>query len=185
MLPLVLFSAAFAQEPAPAPAPEPEPEVVDEGGDEMIVFGDLQEQKRRQELTQTLLDLGYKPGKRRENGRTVYRPEVAWHPTVIVDDDGYAVMKRTPVRFEPWIDLKSEPLEWVSCVPPFTIMCLRVGGWIVSNRKLNHKKEFVAEGMDPYIDAWREVLVANAMGRRLNEEIPDMLEGMPSIGGPP
>lgn len=168
----LLLHAALAQEP-----PADEEEAAGDP-DEMIVFGDLVEQERRQELTETLLDLGYRPGKRRDNGRVVYRPEVAWHPSVIIDDDGYAILKRSPVRFEPWIDLKSEPLEWVSCVPPFTVMCVRIGGWMVSNRKLNHKKEFVAEGIDPTLDAWREVLVANAMGRRLNEEIPDMLEGI-------
>jgi hypothetical protein len=168
---LLLTAAAFAQ------APPPEEREGAPAAEEMIVFGDMEERQRRMELEQTLQDMGYRPGKSRDNGRTVFRPQIAWHPTVIIDDDGFAIIRRSPVRFEPWVGGNSN-LRWISCVPPFTVMCVKLGGWLVSDRKLTHKKTFLVEGMDPSLDAWREVLVANAMGRRLNEEIPDMLEGI-------
>jgi hypothetical protein len=168
MLTLTLLSLLAQAQDAPAEAGSDE---------EMIVFGDLEEQRRRQDLTATLLDLGYRPGRDRNSGRTVYRPEVAWHPSVIIDDDGYAIIRRSPVRFEPWVEGRSN-LKWISCIPPFTVMCVRIGGRVVSERKLRHKKQFVAEGIDPALDVWREVLVANAMGRRLGEDIPDMLEAV-------
>jgi len=172
VLPLLLCAVSLAQDPDTSVEDE---EMVVTAEDEMIVFGDLEERRRRQELEQTLQMMGYRPGKSRDTGRTVYRPEVAWHPTVVIDDDGYAIMRRSPVRFEPWVEGRNN-LKWVSCVPPFTVMCVKLGGWLVSERKLSHKKRYVAEGMDPTLDAWRGALVANAMSRRLDEHIPDMLD---------
>lgn len=168
-----LLPTVLAEDPPAPQTPQPTQEAV--SSEEMVVFGDMEEQRQRQELEQTLLDMGYRPGHTRDNGRTVYRPEVAWHPSVIIDEDGYALIRRSPVRVEPWVDGRTN-LRWISCVPPFTLMCVRIGGWIVSERKLAYKKAYVAEGIDPDLQAWRAVLVANAMGRRLNEDIPDMLE---------
>ena len=152
-----------------------------EEDEEMIVFGELEAQRRRQQLDQDLRDLGYRAGKRKD-GRTVYRPEVAWHPSVIIDDDGYAIIKRSPVRFEPWVQGRSN-LRWISCIPPFTIMCIKLSGQLVSDAKLTPKKQVVAEGIDPALDSWRAVVVANAMAERLGVAIPDMLEATWQDGG--
>ena len=176
----VLSPPALAQASPPAEdgdeADSDDEEVVLSGDEEMIVVGALEAQRRRQALEQDLRDLGYRAGKKKE-GRTVYRPEVAWHPTVIIDDDGYAIIKRSPVRFEPWVEGRTN-LRWISCIPPFTIMCVRIGGQVVSSAKLTPKKQAVAEGIDPSLDAWRAVVVSNAMSHRLGEDIPDMLQAL-------
>lgn len=196
---LWLLAAASAQDDPPpgtdpaSPQTEEGDETGEEGDDageneEMIIYGELEERRRRQALEQDLLDLGY-TRKKRKDGQTIYRPEVAWHPTVIIDDDGYVIMKRSPVRFEPWVAGRTN-LRWISCVPPFIIMCIKPSGQLVSPRKLTPKKQYVAENIHPELTAWRAVVVSNAMNRRLGEEIPDMLEaiwleGTPMTAGAP
>ncbi|MEL6349027.1 MAG: hypothetical protein AAFV53_38340 [Myxococcota bacterium] len=180
MLPSLALTAVFTAVLSTAAAqddseePEDEPVEVRVEDDSMIIYGELEERRRRQALEQDLLDLGYTRKKSRD-GKTIYRPEIAWHPTVIVDDDGYVILKRSPVRFEPWVNGRTN-LRWISCIPPFTIMCIKLSGQLVSPAKLNPKKQLVAETIDPELDAWRAVVVANAMNRRIGEEIPDMLE---------
>ena len=175
MIPLLAILAAIAEDTGTPP----EEESADE---ELIVFGDLAVQQRRAELGSTLEQMGYREAKRRGD-RSIYRPEVAWHPSVVVDDEGFVLIKRSPVRIEPWVDGRSK-LTWLSCIPPFTPMCVRIGGQVVSERKLAHKKAWIAYSIDPRVDAWRAAIVAEAMGRRLNEDIPDMLEDIWSEGQP-
>ena len=137
-------------------------------------------ESRRSELEADLRDLGYREAKTKD-GRTIFRPEVNWHPTVIIHDEGFVVLKRSPVRFEPWVEGRTK-LVWLSCLPPFTPMCLRLSGQLVSPRKLTPKKGTVVGAIDPKVRRWRAAVVSSAMGRRLNEDIPDMLESIWTLG---
>jgi hypothetical protein len=158
-------------------------EMVVGANEELIVFGELEIIRRRADLEADLRDLGYREAKTKD-GRATFRPEVAWHPTVIIDDDGYVLLRRSPVRIEPWVEGRTK-LTWLSCIPPFTPMCVRIGGWIVSNRKLTPKKGFVAGAIDPRVRQWRAAIVSNAMGQRLGVDIPDMLESVWTLGTMP
>lgn len=182
MILLLLGALARADDPdTGAPADEvPDEEMVVGPNEEVIVFGELEIARRRGELERDLRDLGYREAKTKD-GRTIFRPEVAWHPSVIIDDDGYVILRRSPVRVEPWVQGRTK-LVWLSCIPPFTPMCVRIGGWIVSEAKLTPKKGYVAAAIDPKVRSWRAAIVSEAMGRRLGEEIPDMLESVWTLG---
>ena len=185
---MLLVSLASAEEPgaaAPAEAEQEDGVIFDDemiiGADEeIIVFGELEIVRQRAALEADLRDLGYREAKTKD-GRTVFRPEVAWHPTVVVHDEGFVVLKRSPVRVEPWVEGRTK-LVWLSCLPPFTPMCVRIGGQIVSARKLHPKKGYVAEAIDPRVRQWRSAVVSNAMSTRLGEEIPDMIESIWTLG---
>lgn len=185
---MLLVSLASAEEPeAPVTeeATQDDIERFDEEmtigpNEEIIVFGEMEIVRQRAELEADLRDLGYREAKTKD-GRTVFRPEVAWHPTVVIHDEGFVVLKRSPIRVEPWVQGRSK-LVWLSCLPPFTPMCIRIGGQIVSARKLHPKKGYVAEAIDPRVRQWRAAVVSNAMSTRLGEEIPDMIELIWTMG---
>jgi hypothetical protein len=205
---VLLSWAAFAQEPEPAASPPaaaedaeqaalaepespdmpvaPDMEVEVDGGvdGEVVVFGDLQVAARRAELDQGLRQQGYRMGVRKD-GKTIYRPEDAWKPTVVVFDDGFMRLKRSPVRFEPpGQRSNSNKLRYLWCLPPFTPMCLRVGGQVVSKRKLDPQKARVLSATHPQVGAWREALVGRAMTAKVGTELPDRLDQLWATGRP-
>jgi hypothetical protein len=180
LLTLLVARASAAEPGADVPDASIDEEMIVAHDEEIIVFGELEIARRRAELEADLRDLGYREVKTKD-GRTIFRPEVAWHPTVVIHDEGYVILKRSPVRVEPWVQGRTK-LTWLSCLPPFTPMCLRIGGQIVSPRKLTPKKGYVAEAIDPRVRQWRAAIVSDAMGRRLGEDIPDMLESIWSLG---
>ena len=168
--------------PVPAES-EASPVAVAAPVDEIIVFGDLEIARARRQLEADLRAAGYREGRRRD-GVTVYRPNVAWKPSVFLYDEGFAVVRRSPVRFEPPGGIRGNKLNYLWCLPPFTPMCLRIGGWVVSNAKLNPQKQAVAEAMDPAMDRWNAALAAKAMGVRTGQEVPALLDGVWFDGAP-
>ena len=177
---LALASApAWAQDPpAPAPAPPPASPVgaVEPEPGELIVYGDLEIARARADVVRDLKALGYKSGKRKD-GYTVYRPESPWRPSVRVYDDGFIVLKRTPPRFMPPGD-PNKKINYLWCVPPFTPMCLRIGGVVVSKRKLQPQKARVANALEPELRDWRAAVAAKAMAERVGETLPDQLDAL-------
>lgn len=169
-------SAAEAAAEAAAAGEEPA------AGEEMIVYGDLIIRKRREALTEDLMSQGYRPGKDKGD-YTIYRPDNPWHPSVAVYDEGFVVMKRTPVRFDSPIAGHSN-LRYLACVPPLTILCIRPGGQIVSPRKLDQAKGRVAIAIDPELDAWQEAMAARSTRIRVEQEVPALLEAVWQRGDP-
>jgi len=157
---------------------------VDEEGEpaptaEIVVYGDLVVARRRGELTQSLRELGYDKGKRKD-GRTIYRNQIAWRPDVVVDDDGYYTVKRSPVRLD-WPDLPGvwgrPPVGVLPCLVSPTL-CIKAGGQVVSPRKLNAAKRQVHEGIADEAERWQQAVSARAMRHRLEDEIPVLLDGI-------
>lgn len=146
----------------------------DADGDELVVYGDLIVAQKRRALDRRLRASGYRAGKRKD-GKTVYEPEAVWKPTVVVHDDGFVVMRRSRVRFEPWAKGRSK-LVWVSCIPPFTLMCIRLGGRMVSPARLEAQKERTLAAMDKPLDDWQAALMATGMQKRVQQELPDQLD---------
>lgn len=165
---------AWAQEAVEPSAPSPSPSQEPPEGEEIIVFGELDVARKRQEVIRDLRALGYQPGKRKD-GYTQFRPLDPWKPTVRVYDDGFLVIKRSPVRWQAPGD-PNKPLNNLWCLPPFTPMCVRVGGQVVSKRKLQPQKARVAGALEPGMRAWREAISSNAMAERLGVDVPDQLD---------
>lgn len=151
-------------------------------GDEIVVFGEREIVKRRRALDRRIRAAGYRPGIQKD-GRVVYRPEVVWKPTVVVYDDGFVILRRSRVRFEPWVRGKTKAV-WLSCIPPFTLMCIKLGGRLVSPARLSAQKERTLRAMDRPLDDWQEAIVSTATRERLDREIPDQLDALWQDGTP-
>lgn len=174
---------AWADEGTPAQAVD---ESSDDGSDvaeagegegkELVVYGELEVAKRRRALDHRLRAYGYRNGVKK-NDRTIYRPEVAWKPTVVVHEEGFVIMRRSRIRFEPWVKGRSK-VVWLSCIPPFGLMCIKLGGRMVSPARLHSQKERTLNVMDAPLDSWQEAIVANATEDRLHRQIPDELDAL-------
>lgn len=167
---------------APPDAAADEDAPADDGPDEeIIVLGRREIARRRAALDRDLKEQGYK-AKDRE-GVTVYRPEVYWKPSVFVYDDGYVILRRTPPRFEPYVAGTSN-LRYLACIPPFTVMCVKLSGWLVSERKLTPQKNEVISSIQPEVRAWQGAISHDVMTVRLGTEIPSLLVGTWERGEP-
>jgi hypothetical protein len=192
---LAAVSLALAQEdpgldPDELALPDDEPVEYDSdfgydpdvGVGETIVVTDEYEVKRRQQaMINELRRLGYKEKKDR-NGRTVYVSDVPWEPKVIVDDDGWMILRRRMVVLtdpdlpDSWW-FSDTPLEYLTCVVA-PHMCVRLGGMVISKRKLAHKKEAVVEATEDELQAWGDALAGAALQDRLYEELPAQLDAV-------
>ena len=170
-----------AQEAEDGPGAEEEAQAEGPGEEpaedlEIIVFGELELQRRRMQLEKDLSALGYRAPLRRE-GKSIYRPETQWKPSYVVHDSGHVELRRTPPRFEPWVDGRTDnKWRYLSCLPPFTPMCVRASGWLVSKRRLQHSKTALVEKTYPSVLHWQEAVAELATEQRLHEDIPDLLE---------
>lgn len=189
--------AATAADTSPPATPGPsDAEATDAGAaedddplTEIVVFGEMEIARRRRALNNRLRAQGYKEKKKKRDGTAVWRPETPWKASVEVHDEGFVVMKRSPVRFDSYIKGKS-PARWIGCIPPFIVMCVRVGGQVVSKTKLDAQKNRLATSMDAELDAWKEAVTATSMKRRIEEQLPAGIEatwadGAPFEGSPP
>ena len=173
LLLLLLSGSAAAEEEATSGGSD-----ASTPSEEMVVFGDLEVARRRQMVINNLTALGYREH-RRKDGRSIFRPSTPWKPSVLMDDDAYIVLRRTPVRIDPPGD-KDNKLRYLWCLPPFTITaaCIQVGGQLISKRKLGHAKSEVARATDYELRMWREAVIAKAMAKRVNTEVPDLLSNI-------
>lgn len=183
-----LVSSALLLGSGPAQADTGEP---DEGNaqteavvskEEITIYGEAEVLRRRGEVIQTLRHLGYREG-RRKNGRTVMVPKTPYKPSVVLDDDGWMQVKRSPIRFDPPGDSN---WRYLWCLPPFTITptCIQVGGQVIGRRKLGHFKEDVVRATRYGMHEWQDAVIALAMDQRLGTEIPDMLDATWTTGTP-
>ena len=144
--------------------------------EEIIVYGEMEIARKRAKVIQNLKHLGYREATRRD-GRSIMRPEAPYKPTIIVDDDAWMHVKRSPVRIDP-PGKDDNNLRYLWCLPPFTITaaCIQVGGQVIAERKLAHFKGDIARATSYEMRQWRKAVIAHAMDKRLGEEIPDMLD---------
>ena len=130
--------------------------------EEITVYGKREVDRRRNLLENQLEDNGYRTGKRKGD-KVVYRPETVWHPSVIVYDSGWVDLRKTPPRFEPWIG-GSPDNKWryLSCIPPFGLMCIKASGWLITKRRAQHSKTNVIDTHISTVQYWQESVVGLA-----------------------
>ena len=127
--------------------------------EEMIIHGESVVAKKRGDLERKLRRLGYDKFVRKD-GRTLVRHRTAFKPTVVIDDDGWMMVKRSPIRIDP-PGKRDNKLRYLWCLPPFTItpLCIKVGGQTVSRRRLQAHKERVVQGTQGYAREWRTAVI--------------------------
>lgn len=146
--------------------------------EEMIIHGESVVAKKRGELERKLRRLGYDKFIRKE-GRTFVRHRTSYKPTVVIDDDGWMTVKRSPIRIDP-PGKRDNKLRYLWCLPPFTItpLCIKLGGQTISRRRLQSHKERVVQGTRGYASEWRTAVINLAMDSRLGRDIPNMLDSI-------
>jgi hypothetical protein len=164
---LLISSLAWADETDEAQESE-------EAQEEMIIEEDVAVERARAQLDRRMRDLGYREGQDKGD-RVVYRPKTAWKPSVVVHDEAFVIIRRTPPRFEPWIG-PGAPIRYLSCIPPFTPMCIRLQGVLLSKRRMLTQKSRLTESIEPMVHTWREAVVGRAMKFRVEEELPGLLD---------
>lgn len=175
-----LAGPAVAADPAADPAPPPAP-AAEEPGETIIVYGERDIARKRAVLERDLRRLGYTAHDK--DGYTVYRPDDPWEASVVLYDQGFMMVKRSPVRFEPPVKGHST-LRYLWCVPPFTLLCVRPGGQIVSKRKLQGDKTRLYDQIKGPADAWQKAIIAQGNHQRIDEELPRMLVETWDSGAP-
>jgi|TARA_B110000495_G_scaffold201212_1_gene218140 hypothetical protein len=142
----------------------------------ITIYGEARIARQRGEMIRTLKHLGYRETKRK-NGRTTLRPRIPYRPTVVLDDDAWMQIKRSPIRIDP---PGSTNWRYLWCLPPFTITaaCIQVGGQVIGKRKLAHHKEDIVRATRYEMKEWQQAVVAHAMDQRLNTELPDLLDSI-------
>lgn len=179
----LLAWCSFAQAQDDAPVSEPEPSEPAQGEqapeesvpDETIYVGDQAVQKAREEVGLALRELGYKK-KRNRKGVEIYVNEAPWKPQVLVDDDGWLVVRRAPptVGKPDLPGVWGGPLGYLVCVVNPTA-CIHIGGIVVSPRKLAWQKEEVVRHLQPTMGRYEDALVERAFHVRTGQEVPDAL----------
>ena len=151
-------------------------EESNEADEEITVYGKREVDRRRNLLDNQLEDNGYRTGKRKGD-KVVYRPETVWHPSVIVYDSGWVDLRKTPPRFEPWIGGNPDnKWRYLSCIPPFGLMCIKASGWLITKRRAQHSKTNVIDTHISTVQYWQESVVGLATQQRLNVQLPDELD---------
>lgn len=174
-----LLAVALAQEPAPpSPAPE-EVEAADASDvdETLTIWGDPAVARARDALTQALREEGYSRRVRRDD-RTVFKSDSPWKPRVIVHDDGWVYLKREPPRVHaPGRSFSDQgsPAAYLLCVIMPTA-CVSVGGWLVSDKKLDAAAGEVLFETQDEVRALNQAVARHNLARRLNDDIPKDLE---------
>ena len=185
----LLGAPAFAAEAEPSPPVDqaplvevPGPDTEPIAGEVITVVGEQEVARRRGLLNAEIKRLGYRAGVKKED-YTLYRPQIPWKPSVVVYDEAFVIVKRSPVRFEPPIGDKGA-LRYLACIPPFTPLCVRIGGQLVSASRLDAQKAKVVYEIDAELTDWREARIGLAMAHRIGEELPDRIEQTWKDGSP-
>jgi hypothetical protein len=158
--------------------PQQAPADSSASSEDMIIHGESVVAKKRGDLERKLRRLGYDKFVRKD-GRTLVRHRTAYKPTVVIDDDGWMTVKRSPIRIDP-PGKRDNKLRYLWCLPPFTItpLCIKVGGQTVSRRRLQSHKTRVIQATQGYASEWRTAVISLAMDSRLGRDIPNMLDSI-------
>ena len=155
-----------------------EEEFLYHASEDIVVYGQGEVDRRRKLLENNLKDNGYRNGKRRGD-KVVFQPETVWKPSLVVYDSGWVDLKKTPPRFEPWIKgRKDNKWRYLSCIPPFTPMCVRAGGWMITKRRAQHSKTAIVDQHLYDIQFWQQAVVGVGMQERLEVQLPDQLDAI-------
>lgn len=167
------------EEPTPvAPGAEPPPGEVEEEPDEIIYVDDQAVIRARAEVGLSLRELGYQR-KRVRNGREIYVNADPWKPQVVVDDDGWMLVRRAPPSFgKPDLPgIWGGPLGYLVCVANPTA-CIHIGGWVVTKHKLQWQEYAVVEQSREPMDRYQQAILTRALRKRTGEELPNQLEAL-------
>jgi hypothetical protein len=155
----------------------------EEAAEEVIVYGEILVARARRRIVNELESQGYRREIERD-GKVIYRHDSPWKGQVVLHDDGWVQMERSPLRFQPKAaDRGATPsaTQWMSCLT--IVACLRPGGILISKRKLATQKRRTYDGVAGEIHDWSERIADLAVDRKV-EGLPERLTEMWEHGVP-
>jgi len=144
----------------------------------ITVYAEKDSDRIMRQIHRKLRKMGYKAAILKD-GKTIFEPIVQWKPTLILGDDGLVTIKRSRPRFEPWVGgAKDNRWRYLSCLPPFTPMCIQMQSWLMDKRKFfADKSRLIAETEAP-ISRWQTAIASEAHEERIGQLLPDELSQM-------
>jgi hypothetical protein len=145
---------------------------------EIVVWGKAVDEAR-EAVVESILDHGYTLVRKRDDGSAVYRHEDSpWKGRVILDDDGWMLIRREPIRVEGRPVLpgmaRNSPAAWAMCaVWPF--LCVRAGGATISGAKMRGATHELVDELSPLVTTWNDRMADRAT-EALLEELPERLQ---------
>ena len=70
-------------------------------------------------------------------------------------------IKENAARSESYLKHRNDVWRYLACVPPFTVMCIDVNGWMINERKLRHAKEDIVVKTHDDPVSWQQLLEKN------------------------
>lgn len=149
-----------------APVEEPEPE----SGEEIVVYGERRVQEAREKVVADLEALGFTRIQEKD-GRLVMRHAQNWKGKIVFHDDGRLQFRRQapePTMPDTFFKRASPLVGWVPCVVVPTA-CVKVGGWVVSERKLGAIHRDARAAVEPSLEELSERQADLAIDRKLDD----------------
>lgn len=172
---LFVLALALAADPPPPEAAVLGDDDVDET---VLVTGELEVKKARDELTLKLRSEGYRRAER-HGDYTVYKSDIPYHPQVWLHDDGWVSLRRQPPRIHSpghaFAD-QGSPLNYLWCVPTLMTACVSVGGWAIGPRKYTAIKADLLDSTRSEVRKVNDAVVRQHLGQRLYKDIPGDLD---------
>lgn len=169
--------------------------IAQDTSEEVIVIGDPAVEAAKQAVIDELKHLGYDRKIVDKGDRVILRHEKLWRGKVVLHEDGFYEHERQGVKMTtpPVGGGDLDPVAAHALGAPLCIInptaCVRIGGLMVSKRKLAHEKTRTAQALQPSLTNWRD-RIADARTRDTLEALPDRLEnlwreGIPLLGDAP
>ncbi len=160
---------AASSRPSPLGTSVPEP-AEPEAGEEIVVYGELRVQEARDQVVRDLEAMGFTRVMEKD-GRLVMRHAQHWKGKAVLHDDGRIQFRRQPPEPsmpDTFFKRASPLVGWVPCVVAPTA-CVKVGGWVVSKRKLGAVHSRAADAVAPSLTDLSERLADLAIDRKLDD----------------
>lgn len=180
---LLLLALALGQESPPPDEAAAEPEAP---GETVVIWGDPVVARARDALNLALRAEGYTRTERLDD-RTVFKSTSPWKPRVILHDDGWIYLRRQAPRVHsPGKSFSDQgsPAAYLWCVILPTA-CVSLGGWTVSEKKLNAVEGQVLDATRDEVRALNDAIARQALARRVNDDIPTDLDRIWKLSDPP
>ena len=163
---------------------EEEPIAFGEGEDhvsaEVVVYGVRLMEARRQEVIDAAKQDGY-VREVRKGDRTILRHESPYKGELVLHDDGRAILKRQPVRFEPPFGKNKTAASYLWCV--IVPLCIRPSGQTVSPRRFRSYERAALANVAPEIREWNDAIADVGLDLRL-ERLPEQMQALWDDGTP-
>jgi hypothetical protein len=141
--------------------------------EEIVVIGEVELRHARAALESALASEGYQL-RRTRNGRDIFVSATDWRPKVVVDRDGWLLIRRRGlVITDPSgaVPIDGNALRYAGCVVQPT-RCMSTRGLTMSRRRMLGERGRVFAAMEDSVRVWLDALGRHAHEQRITVQLP-------------